>query len=135
MFCTQESTKSQKEPKRSQKGTKWTKLRKWHGLSLATRAAHTPVSFEGVDQGFHDSHCLAIDPHGRVQFNGSNTTWQSRHMAVSHRRVPAEPKLSPIQKIPLLRASRHSKAYKYTLEEEKKGYGEKRVRNYSKEAD
>ncbi|KHG26695.1 PTS system N-acetylmuramic acid-specific EIIBC component [Gossypium arboreum] len=32
-----------------------------------------PVSFEGVDQGFHDSHGLAIDPHGRVQFNGSNT--------------------------------------------------------------
>ncbi|KHG24254.1 hypothetical protein F383_30739 [Gossypium arboreum] len=43
--------------------------------------------------------------------------------------------LSPIQKRPLWKASRHSKAYKYTLEEEKKGDGEGEVRNYSKEAD
>ncbi|KHG19962.1 hypothetical protein F383_25581 [Gossypium arboreum] len=45
-------------------------------------------------------------------------------MGVCHGRVPAESKLSPIQKRPLLRASRHSKAYKYTLEEEEKGDGE-----------
>ncbi|KHF99535.1 Rho GTPase-activating 36 [Gossypium arboreum] len=51
----------------------------------------------------------------------SHAPWQSRHTAVSHGRVLAEPKLSPIQKRPLLRVSRHSKAYKYTLEEEKKG--------------
>ncbi|KHG22255.1 hypothetical protein F383_27740 [Gossypium arboreum] len=45
-------------------------------------------------------------------------------MTVAHGRVPVKPKLSPIQKMPLLRASRHSKAYKYTLEEEKRGDGE-----------
>ncbi|XP_040968804.1 uncharacterized protein [Gossypium hirsutum] len=27
-----------------------------------TRASHTPVAFRGVDQGFHDSHGLAIEP-------------------------------------------------------------------------
>ncbi|KAL1167661.1 hypothetical protein V6Z11_A05G033100 [Gossypium hirsutum] len=27
-----------------------------------TRASHTPVAFGGVDQGFHDSHGLAIEP-------------------------------------------------------------------------
>ncbi|KHG06211.1 Minor capsid VP2 [Gossypium arboreum] len=37
------------------------------------------------------------------------------------RRVPAEPKLSPIQKRLILRAFGHSKAYKYTLEKEEKG--------------
>ncbi|KHF99676.1 Rho GTPase-activating gacW [Gossypium arboreum] len=36
------------------------------------------------------------------------------------RRVPIEPKFSPIRKRPILRALRHSKAYKYTLEEEKR---------------
>ena len=121
MFCTQESTKSQREPKMSQKGTKRTKSRRWHCLSLPTRAAHTPVSFEGVDQGFHSSHGLAIDPHGCVQFNRSNMAWQSHHTALSHGRVPTEPKLSPIRKRPLWRVSRHSKAYKYALEEEKMG--------------
>ena len=38
----------------------------------------------------------------------------------SYGRVPAEPKLSPIRKRLILRAFRHSKAYKYTLEEEEK---------------
>ncbi|KHG09385.1 hypothetical protein F383_11243 [Gossypium arboreum] len=52
---------------------------------------------------------------------GSSHARQSHHMAVAHGRVPAEPKLNAIQKRPFLRASRHSKAYKYTLEEEKKG--------------
>ncbi|KHG07537.1 hypothetical protein F383_34516 [Gossypium arboreum] len=41
----------------------------------------------------------------------------------SQERVPAEPKLSPIRKRPILKASRHSKAYKYTLEEENKLHG------------
>ncbi|KHG10999.1 hypothetical protein F383_37494 [Gossypium arboreum] len=50
-----------------------------------------------------------------------HTAWQSRHTVVAHGRVPVEPKLSPIQKMPFLRASRHSKAYKYILEDEKKG--------------
>ncbi|KHG07233.1 ALG-2 interacting X [Gossypium arboreum] len=33
------------------------------------------------------------------------------HTGVSHRRVPTEPKFSPIRKRPILRALRHSKAY------------------------
>ncbi|KHG06979.1 hypothetical protein F383_33275 [Gossypium arboreum] len=41
---------------------------------------------------------------------------------VSHGRLPVEPKLSPIRKRPILRVLRHSKAYKYTLEEEEKGH-------------
>ncbi|KHG13057.1 hypothetical protein F383_19375 [Gossypium arboreum] len=56
-------------------------------------------------------------PHGRVNLACSNT-------GLCHGRVPAEPKLSPIQKRIILGASRHSKAYKYTLEEEEKGDGE-----------
>ncbi|KHG00873.1 Voltage-dependent T-type calcium channel subunit alpha-1G [Gossypium arboreum] len=54
---------------------------------------------------------------------------QTRPEVIAHGRVPTEPRLSPIRKKPLLRAHRHSKAYKYTIEEEKRG-----VRNYSKEA-
>ncbi|KHG10213.1 hypothetical protein F383_14086 [Gossypium arboreum] len=42
-------------------------------------------------------------------------------MAVSHGHVPAKPKLSPIRKRLFWRVSRHSKAYKYALEEEKRG--------------
>ncbi|KHG00188.1 GLC7-interacting 4 [Gossypium arboreum] len=38
-----------------------------------------------------------------------------------HGRVPAELKFSPIWKRPILRVLRHSKAYKYTLEEEENG--------------
>ncbi|KHG09147.1 1,4-alpha-glucan branching enzyme GlgB [Gossypium arboreum] len=64
----------------SQKGTKQTKSRR-------SRVAHTPVPFEGIDQGFHDSHSLAIDPHYRVQFNRSNMAWQSCHKAVAHGHV------------------------------------------------
>ncbi|KHG00222.1 hypothetical protein F383_38852 [Gossypium arboreum] len=55
---------------------------------------------------------------------GSSHARQSRHSAVSHRRVPVEPKLSLIRKRPHWRVSRHSKAYKYTIKEEKKGDGE-----------
>ncbi|KHG18371.1 molybdopterin biosynthesis protein [Gossypium arboreum] len=58
----QESTKSRKEQKRAKKGQRRTKSRRRHDLSLATRASHTPVAFAGVDQGFHDSHGLAIEP-------------------------------------------------------------------------
>ncbi|KHG23403.1 hypothetical protein F383_29038 [Gossypium arboreum] len=47
MFCTQESTKSQKDPKRD----KTDQIEKMTQL----KPCHT-----------------AIDPHGRVQFNGSN---------------------------------------------------------------
>ncbi|KAG8490843.1 hypothetical protein CXB51_014050 [Gossypium anomalum] len=83
-----ESTKSQKEPKTSLKETKRTKLRRSNDLSLATRADHTPVSVEGVVQDFRDSHSLAIDPHGRVKFSGTNTAWQTHYMAVAHGRVP-----------------------------------------------
>ncbi|KHF98325.1 Protein F12 [Gossypium arboreum] len=57
------------------------------------------------------------------------------HDSHLHGRVPTEPKLSPIRKRPLLKASRYSKHYKYTLEEDKKGDKEGGVRNYSKEAD
>ncbi|KHF99503.1 Transaldolase [Gossypium arboreum] len=54
----------------------------------------------------------------------------------SHGRITrAEPKLSPIRKRLILRALRHSKAYKYTLEEEERGTHREGVRNYSKEAD
>ncbi|KHF97617.1 hypothetical protein F383_11120 [Gossypium arboreum] len=49
--------------------------------------------------------------HARVILTGSST-------GVSHGGVPAEPKFSPIQKRPILRVLKHSKAYKYTLEEE-----------------
>ncbi|KHF99937.1 hypothetical protein F383_38748 [Gossypium arboreum] len=42
-------------------------------------------------------------PHGRVPLT------RSKHD--SHGRVPTEPKFSPIQKRPFLRALRHSKAY------------------------
>ena len=61
---------------------KMTQLKPCH-----TGSSHARV-FEGVDQGFHDSHGLAIDPYSRVQFNGLNTAWQSRHIAVAHGRVP-----------------------------------------------
>ncbi|KHF97271.1 hypothetical protein F383_36566 [Gossypium arboreum] len=61
-------------------------------------------------------------PHGRVNLAGSST-------GVCHGRVPAEPKLSPIQKRLNFRAFRHSKAYKYTLEKEENG----RQRRGSKE--
>ncbi|KHF99380.1 Alanine--tRNA ligase [Gossypium arboreum] len=49
--------------------------------------------------------------------------WQARTRpeVIENGRVPAEPKLSPIRKRLILRACRHSKAYKYTLEEEEKG--------------
>ncbi|KHG30120.1 hypothetical protein F383_02130 [Gossypium arboreum] len=43
---------------------------------------------------------------------------------MSHGRVPVEPKFSPIRKRPVLRVLRHSKAYKYTLEEEERGHRE-----------
>ncbi|KHG24686.1 hypothetical protein F383_31164 [Gossypium arboreum] len=59
-------------------------------------------------------------PHGRVPL--------ARH-------VPTEPKFSPIWKRPILRALRHSKAYKYTLEEEKRGDAVEEARNYSRKAD
>ena len=54
--------------------------------------------------------------------------WQARTRpeVIEHGRVPAEPKLSPIQKRLILRAFRHSKAYKYTLKEEERAHGEKR---------
>ncbi|KHG20941.1 hypothetical protein F383_05832 [Gossypium arboreum] len=45
----------------------------------------------------------------------------SSHARVFRGRVPIEPKLNPIRKRPLWRVSRHSKAYKYALEKEKKG--------------
>ncbi|KHG29547.1 D-amino acid dehydrogenase small subunit [Gossypium arboreum] len=61
--------------------------------------------------------------------------WQNQSMGMSHGRVPAEPKFSPIQKSPILRVLRHSKAYKYTLEEEKKGHMEREARNCSRKAD
>ncbi|KHG20843.1 hypothetical protein F383_27713 [Gossypium arboreum] len=52
-------------------------------------------------------------PHGCANLAGSNT-------GVCHGHVPAERKLSPIRKRIILRAFRHSKAYKYTLEKEEK---------------
>ncbi|KHG15195.1 Uncharacterized protein F383_06536 [Gossypium arboreum] len=50
--------------------------------------------------------------------------WQARARpeVITHGRVPTEPKLSPIQKRLILRALRHSKAYKYNLEEEERGH-------------
>ncbi|KHG18477.1 hypothetical protein F383_26007 [Gossypium arboreum] len=57
--------------------------------------------------------------------------WQ----AITHGRVPVEPEFSPIRKRPILRALRHSKAYKYTLEEEKRGDAEEEARNWSRKAD
>ncbi|KHG00720.1 Tyrosine recombinase XerD [Gossypium arboreum] len=70
------------------------------------------------------------------------TTWpcqfgriEARLTGVSHGRVLVEPKQSPIQKRALLRALRHSKAYKYTLEEEKRGATEEEVANCSRKAD
>ncbi|KHG13788.1 Minor capsid VP2 [Gossypium arboreum] len=67
-------------------------------------------------------------PHGCVNLAGSST-------GVSHGHVLAEPKLSPIRKRLILRALRHSKAYKYTLEEEERGTHGKEGRNYLKGAD
>ncbi|KHF99888.1 hypothetical protein F383_38719 [Gossypium arboreum] len=56
-------------------------------------------------------------PHGHVPL----ASLKQSHTSVSHGHVPVEPKFSPIRKRPILRAFRHSKAYKYTLEEEKRG--------------
>ncbi|KHG16460.1 hypothetical protein F383_03009 [Gossypium arboreum] len=42
------------------------------------------------------------------------------HGQVPHGRVPVEPKFIPIRKKPILRVLRHSKAYKYILEEEER---------------
>ncbi|KHG27024.1 hypothetical protein F383_33374 [Gossypium arboreum] len=53
----------------------------------------------------------------------------------SHGRVSAEPKFSLIRKRPILRALRHSKSYKYTLEEEKRGDAEEEARNFSRKVD
>ncbi|KHF97761.1 hypothetical protein F383_37186 [Gossypium arboreum] len=56
-----------------------------------------------------------MDPH-RKQHSLDFVTWAC-HTAVSlwkvitHGRVPVEPKFSPIQKRPILRSHRHSKAY------------------------
>ncbi|KHG22233.1 hypothetical protein F383_27026 [Gossypium arboreum] len=66
--------------------------------------------------------------------------WTSSHEQTTRpcpfgKRVPVEPKFSPIRKRPILRALRHSKDYKYTLEEEKRGYAEKEARNCSRKAD
>ncbi|KHG06048.1 hypothetical protein F383_32269 [Gossypium arboreum] len=47
-------------------------------------------------------------PHTGVS-HGSVHLERSKHDL--HKRVPAEPKYSPIRKRPLLRALRHSKAY------------------------
>ncbi|KHG12707.1 Putative arginine N-methyltransferase 10 [Gossypium arboreum] len=55
-------------------------------------------------------------PHGHV--NLAELKHDSHGLKYGH--VLVESKLSPIQKRPLLRAYRHSKAYKYTQEEEKK---------------
>ncbi|KHG07088.1 hypothetical protein F383_33611 [Gossypium arboreum] len=46
-------------------------------------------------------------PHGRVPL----ASLKQSPIGVSHGRVPAEPKFSPIRKRPILRALRHSKAY------------------------
>ncbi|KHG13255.1 putative mannan synthase 9 [Gossypium arboreum] len=59
--------------------------------------------------------------HGRVPSASLGHGLKQSQRGMSHRRVPAEPKFSPIQKRPILRAFRHSKAYKYTLKEEKRG--------------
>ncbi|KHG16580.1 Peroxisomal membrane pex13 [Gossypium arboreum] len=56
-------------------------------------------------------------------------------LGVSHGRVPTEPKLSPIRKRLILRVFRHSKAYKYTLEEEEMEHREKEEGNCLREAD
>ncbi|KHG29634.1 D-amino acid dehydrogenase small subunit [Gossypium arboreum] len=74
-------------------------------------------------------------PHGRVPLTSLDHDLKQSHMGVSHGHVPAEPKFSPIRKRPILRALRHSKAYKYTLEEEKRGDVEEESRNCSRKAD
>ncbi|KHG04017.1 hypothetical protein F383_29219 [Gossypium arboreum] len=62
-----------------------------HGLDFLTQACHTAVSI----------------------WRDRSTTYTGRLHA---RRVPVEPKYSPIQKRPLLRALSHSKAYLNTGE-------------------
>ncbi|KHG02263.1 hypothetical protein F383_24547 [Gossypium arboreum] len=54
--------------------------------------------------------------HARAYSTALTTSWSNRTRA-----CPCEPKFSPIQKMALLRASKHPKAYKNTLEEEEKG--------------
>ncbi|KHG23505.1 Mediator of DNA damage checkpoint 1 [Gossypium arboreum] len=69
-------------------------------------------------------------PHGHVNLA------ESKHDSdVSHERVPAEPKLSPIRKRLISRVFRHYKAYKYTLKEEEKTHREKEAGNCSRKAD
>ncbi|KHF98455.1 hypothetical protein F383_37718 [Gossypium arboreum] len=65
-------------------------------------------------------------PHGRVNLA------ESKHD--SHGHVPTEPKFSLIRKRPILRVLRHSKAYKYTLEEEERRHIEREVGNCSRKA-
>ncbi|KHG21410.1 hypothetical protein F383_28405 [Gossypium arboreum] len=67
-----------------------------------------------------------MDPHGKTTWPGlphtgvshdhvnlarSKPDLHSRPSVIAHGRVPAKPKFSPIQKRPILRALRHSKAY------------------------
>ncbi|KHG03202.1 Mannonate dehydratase [Gossypium arboreum] len=61
-------------------------------------------------------------PHGHADHTPVSI-WQARAWleVIAHGHVPTEPKLSPIRKRLILRALRHSEAYKYTLEEEKMG--------------
>ena len=55
-------------------------------------------------------------------------------MGVSYEHVLVETKLSLIQKRLILRVLRHSKAYKYTLEEEEKGIHREGSRELLKES-
>ncbi|KHG06962.1 D-amino acid dehydrogenase small subunit [Gossypium arboreum] len=77
----------------------------------------------------------------RTNQNGLDFLTRADHMTVSlwqeiaHGRVPTKPKFSPIQKQTILRALSHSKAYKYTLEEEKRRDIQEEARNCSRKAD
>ncbi|KHG25343.1 Aspartate--tRNA ligase [Gossypium arboreum] len=88
-----ESIGEQNERETGQKRRNWAKVRNQHGLDLLTWADHMDVSI-----------------------------WQARARpeVIAHGDVPAKRKLSPIRKRLILRAFRHSKAYKYTLEEEER---------------
>ncbi|KHG25890.1 Minor capsid VP2 [Gossypium arboreum] len=84
-------------------------------------------------------------PQGRVNLAKSKHDYTGRthtrailtglSTGVSHGCVPAEPKLSPIRKRLISRVFRHSKAYKYTLDEEEREHREKEERKCSREAD
>ncbi|KHG06470.1 hypothetical protein F383_32323 [Gossypium arboreum] len=68
-------------------------------------------------------------PHGRVPLATLTTALSNLTRA-----CPVEPKFSPIQNRPILRALRHSKAYKYILKEKKRGDTEEEVRNFLRKA-